>query len=58
MINIELITTAEAGVILDQTPRQIARMVENDTLEAALKLPGVRGAYLFDPDYIASLASE
>lgn len=43
----DLITAAEAGIILGKTPRTIARMAGDGTVLPAHKLPGLTGAYLF-----------
>ena len=47
MTETDLITSAQAAVILRCTPRTIARMAEDGRLEPALKFPGWRGGYLF-----------
>ena len=47
MTETDLITSAQAAVILNCTPRTIARMAEDGRLEPALKFPGWRGGYLF-----------
>lgn len=39
--------------MLGITVRQVARRVHAGTLVPAVKLPGLRGAYLFDPDRLA-----
>lgn len=50
MTNIdELITSRAAAAALEIDPRQVARLVERGDLTPAIKAPGARGAYLFDP---------
>lgn len=44
----DLIGVAEASAILSLDRRTIHRMVERSELEPASKLPGLRGAYIFD----------
>lgn len=44
----ELITAAAAAGIIGCTPRQIARLADAGRLKPAEKLPGLRGAYLFE----------
>jgi excisionase family DNA binding protein len=47
MTETDMITSAQAAVILGCRPRTVARMVEDGRLEPALKFPGWRGGYLF-----------
>lgn len=47
MTESDLITSAQAAVILRCTPRTIARMAGNGRLTPVLKFPGWRGGYLF-----------
>lgn len=42
-------TTREAAVELDVSKSQVTRLVTAGHLAAAVKAPGKRGAYLFDP---------
>lgn len=42
------ITTREASEILDKSIRATIRLVETGKLTPLRKLPGLRGAYLFD----------
>ena len=43
----DLIGSAEAGQILDKTPRTIQRMVASGVLTPVVTLPGKTGAHLF-----------
>lgn len=46
-----LIRTSEAAEILGESVRQFIRRVERGEVQPAMKLPGIRGAYLFNrPD--------
>jgi excisionase family DNA binding protein len=54
----ELQTTAQVAERLGLTPRTIARMVDDGRITAATKLPGERGAYLFDPAEVDRVAAE
>lgn len=47
-----LLTTAQVADACARTPRTIARWVEKEKLTPAQKLPGPRGAYLFQPTVI------
>ena len=57
MTEVELITAAEAGVILGRTPRTIQRLADAGTLTPAHKLPGRTGAYLFRRADVEALRS-
>ena len=50
------ITTKQAADILGGGVRKTIRRVEAGELTPAMKLPGLRGAYLFDPETVATLA--
>lgn len=58
MNNVDLVTTREAARRLGVRPQSVARLVERGTLTPALQLPGVRGAFLFDPAAIERLAQD
>lgn len=47
-----LLTSTQAAQRLGCSPRTVHRLVLANELEAALKLPGPNGAFLFDPDEI------
>lgn len=51
-------TTREVADAFGVTTREIARRVERSALEPAVKLPGLRGAFLFNRADIAALTSE
>jgi hypothetical protein len=54
----QLIPTAEAARMLNESVRQVNRRVQRGELEAASKLPGLRGARLFDRAVIAALTEK
>ena len=58
MTNVELVTAADAAAILKRPRREVTRLVERGALTPALKLPGIRGAYLFEADAVARLAAK
>lgn len=55
----ELISTAEALTVLKRkSPSTITRLVQTGRLTPAAKLPGIRGAYLFNRADIEALAGD
>lgn len=58
MSNVQFMTTAEVAAALKVSPRRVSRMVESGTLTPATKLPGVRGAFLFDPETVRAASVE
>lgn len=48
MSNPNLMTTRAAADALGVSTREVARRVERGALDPAVKLPGLRGAFLFD----------
>lgn len=54
----DLMTTREVADAFGVTTREIARRVERSALEPAVKLRGLRGAFLFNRADIAALTSE
>jgi len=53
-----LITAAELAADLDMSVRTINRRAQAGDLPYAYKMPGVRGAYLFDPGTVALWARQ
>lgn len=53
-----LITTTEAATVLGLDRRTVTARVRSGTLAPAIKLPGERGAYLFDRADIERLAEQ
>lgn len=51
-------TTADVAQALGVSVRTVARYVERGTLAPSLRLPGLRGAHLFDPADVERLARE
>lgn len=51
-------TTAEVATRLGVSVRQVARLVERGRITPLDRLPGVRGAYLFDPNEVDRVAEE
>lgn len=47
-LHTDLITTRSVALLLGESIRQTIRRVERGDLKPAQKLPGLRGAYLFD----------
>lgn len=47
MPNDELLTSPQAGLILDKSARTVQRMADAGDLPIAQKLPGPNGAFLF-----------
>lgn len=54
----ELLTSAQAGVILGKSARTVQRMVDAGEIAAAQKLPGTNGAYLFAPTEVERVRTE
>jgi excisionase family DNA binding protein len=52
----DAMTTAEAAERLGCSVKTIARMVDDGRLTALMKLPGLRGPYLFAPSVIEHAA--
>lgn len=54
----EQLSTSEAADVLGKSVRSTIRLVEAGVLVPTKKLPGIRGAYLFDRADIERLAKE
>jgi len=54
----ELLTSAQAGVILGKSARTVQRMVDAGEIAAAQKLPGPNGAYLFASTEVERVRTE
>lgn len=54
----DIITTAEAAHRLGLPVRTLTRWARVGRIEPAAKLPGLRGAYLFDAAEVERVASE
>lgn len=52
------LTTAEVAERLGLTPAAVSYRVRHGQLTPAAKAPGVRGAYLFDPDEVDRLLEQ
>jgi hypothetical protein len=52
MSHIELLTTRDVAAALGVSTREIARRVETGALEPVIKMPGIRGGFLFDPSIV------
>ena len=50
-----MISTAEAAQLLTEDPRTVQRKAKSGEYKSE-KLPGVRGAYIFDRAYVERLA--
>lgn len=53
-----LLTTTEVAGILRVSAKTVTRWADSGRLTFAQKLPGERGAYLFDPEVVNHLAVE
>lgn len=53
-----LLTSAEVAQRAKVSTRTVARWVERGELEPAQKIPGIRGALLFDPAAVEAFLSE
>ena len=51
-----LLAAAEVAARLQVSPRTVARYAEQGRLKPAMRLPGLRGALLFDPADVERLA--
>lgn len=58
MVNTDTITTAQAAERLSTDRKGVRRLVARGDLAPAMKLPGLTGAYLFDPEAVEALAEE
>jgi len=52
------VTTAELARRLGKSPSAISRLVKRGALEPVAKLPGIRGAFLFDESSFDDLDQE
>lgn len=52
-----LISTSEAAGIVGESVRQFIRRVEAGSIKPAKKLPGLRGAYLFERSDVERISS-
>jgi len=43
----DLLTSTQAGPIIDKSARTVSRLAETGELSFSMKLPGPNGAYLF-----------
>lgn len=57
MSNVDLLTTRDVADAYGVSTREIARRVETGALEPAVKLPGLRGAFLFDRSALPEASS-
>lgn len=53
-----LVTSAEASVLLGKSVSTISRLVKRGTIQPTAKLPGLRGAFLFNRADVEALAKE
>lgn len=54
----DLLVTAEVAATLKTDRKGVRRLVERGDLVPVRKLPGLTGAYLFDPVAVEALAAE
>lgn len=52
----ELLTSSEVALRLGLTQNHVARMARLGTINPAMRLPGRRGAFLFDPATVERFA--
>jgi hypothetical protein len=55
---VNLLTSAQVAERLSRDIRTVHRMVDDGRIEAATKLPGETGAYLFEPAEVDRVAAE
>jgi excisionase family DNA binding protein len=48
----DMLTTSQVAEILGKSTRRITQLVKSGRLRPALKLEGIRGAYLFEPQAV------
>lgn len=53
-----LVETSTVAERLKITPRQVSRLVKANKLAFAQKAPGLRGAYLFEPEEVDRIVAE
>jgi excisionase family DNA binding protein len=53
-----LLTTAQVAAKLGKSTRTVQRMAESRELPYVAKLPGPRGAYVFDPEVVELAARQ
>lgn len=58
MSHLHLMTSAEAASTLGVSTREVARRAATGALTPAVKLPGLRGAYLFNPDDVDAMRDD
>lgn len=58
MSNVDFLTTADVADRLGVSVRQVARMVDSGALRPAVKLPGLRGPFLFSEATISAAQAE
>jgi len=58
MHSASFLTTSETAAELGVSVRDVARLVKRELLTPAMKLPGLRGAFLFDPATVSAYADE
>lgn len=58
MTNVGLLTAAEVARRLGMSRRHVTRLANDGSLPTVMKLDGVRGAYLFDPDVVDRFIGE
>lgn len=58
MSTVRLLTSTQAGRLLRVSGRTVVRMAERGDLECAMKMPGAKGAYLFDVEIVQRKALE
>lgn len=58
MSTVRLLTSTQAGQLLQVSGRTVVRMAERGDLECAVKMPGPKGAHLFDIDVVQRKALE
>lgn len=57
MTEADLIGTREAAAIIGESVKNTLRRVDSGQLPAVIKLPGIRGAYLFNRSDVEAVAS-
>jgi IS30 family transposase len=54
--SLEGMSVAEAALLLNTSPRTLTRRIQRGEFQQVFKLNGIRGAYVLNPEEVASMA--